>query len=81
MTLWWKQVRCPYCGVPPGEHCVSKTGKRVTTHADRHAEGAYAVFEGYGYDDDEYDEEEMDAPPKYRGMITVYLPGDAPVVT
>jgi hypothetical protein len=82
MTLWWKQVWCPYCQAPPGEHCVSKSGKRVTTHADRHAEGAYAVFEGYGGDeyDDEYDEGD---PYEYawrepRPMLTVYLPGDAP---
>jgi hypothetical protein len=76
MTLWWKQVWCPYCQAPPGEHCVSKNGKRVTTHADRHAEGAYAVFEGYS-DGDEYDDFELVGPPP-RPMKTVYLPGDAP---
>lgn len=75
MTLWWKDVWCPYCGAPPGSHCVSKNGKPVAVHADRHRDGAYAVFEGY----DEYDEEEVVAPPRYRTMITVYLPGDAPV--
>jgi hypothetical protein len=82
MTLWWKQVWCPYCQAPPGEHCVSKNGKRVTTHADRHAEGAYAVFEEYNPDtmwppDDDDDWELADFPPP-RPMKTVYLPGDAP---
>jgi hypothetical protein len=82
MTLWWKQVWCPYCQAPPGEHCVSKNGKPVATHVDRHAEGAYAIFSGYDYeDDDEYHPDmEYDAAPS-RPMVTVYLPGDAPAMS
>lgn len=89
MTLWWKEAWCPYCQAPPGQHCVSKTGKRVTTHADRHAAGAYEVF-GLSdeYDADEYDDYStadlndlnmyITRPPSHPAMVTVYLPGDAP---
>ena len=81
MTLWWRDAWCPRCEAAPGEHCVSAKGRRTTTHADRHREGAYIQFyvdEG-GYEDDEYDPNDyVTVERPSRSMITVHLPGDAP---
>ena len=78
MTLWWKQVWCPYCGAPPGQYCVTVGGYRTYAHADRVRDGEYYVFEEL----DEWDEDlarlveiETRQP---RPMTTVYLPGDGP---
>jgi len=56
---------------------VSVSGRRTSTHADRHREGAYFVFNGdYEFlDDDDY---HLVLPRPSRLMKTVYLPGDGP---
>jgi len=59
---------------------VSVSGRRTSTHADRHREGAYFVFNGdYEFlGDDDYDLVVPLPLRPPRPMITVYLPGDGP---
>jgi hypothetical protein len=78
VTLWWKSVWCPYCEAAPGDHCMSKTGKRVATHVDRHREAAYQLFDGGPEDDEDGPDLDFVRVRPSRGMTTVYLPGDAP---
>lgn len=72
MTLDWKNVECPRCLAPPGESCVSKSGRKTYAHAVRHQREAEDLRARMIRDS------ETLRPPEYPAMTTVHLPGDAP---